>query len=74
MVSSRQTAMIIIAHCESKLVKLTLLCDVGQPYYVRSVLIGWQKNVITAVHTNLPIFVIKELSLVSHLFLKTDVS
>ena len=25
------TAMIITAHCESKLVQLTLLCDVGQP-------------------------------------------
>ena len=29
--SSRQKAMIIIAHCESKLVKLTPLCGVGQP-------------------------------------------
>ena len=49
MASSRQKAMIKVAHCESKLVKLTLRCDVEQPNLnVWSVLIGWQRNIVTA--------------------------
>ena len=52
MVSSQQKVMIIIAHCESKLVKLTLLCEVGQPIRsVGSVLNGWQKNIVTVKFT-----------------------
>ena len=50
MVSSRQKAMIIItAHSESKLIKLTLLCDVDSLIKsVGSELTGWQKNIVTA--------------------------
>ena len=49
MVSSRQKKLINIGHCESKLVKLTLHCDIGQPI---AILVcpdcGWQKNFVSA--------------------------